>query len=161
MKRAVLTLTVLISAGAVGLQAQGRDQFAGTWKLNTDKSEMGGGRGGGGQRGRGMGGGMMAELVVTASASELSVEAGERTTTYKLDGSEFTIPGPRGDARAKARVEGSQILIESTSTFEGPNGAMTITSKETWEIQDGSLVITTVYTTPRGDRTTKRVYDKQ
>jgi hypothetical protein len=137
MKRAVTTLAVLTFALSVGLLAQAPN-FAGTWKLNAEKSEMGGG---GGRMGGG--GGMMGEMV------------------DKLDGSESTNAGMRGETKSKAKVEGSTIVIDSTSSFEGPNGAMTITSKEVWSMDGGSLVINTTRTTPRGERTTKMVYDKQ
>ncbi len=154
MKRAVTTLAVLTFALSAGLLAQAPN-FAGTWKLNAEKSEMGGGGG------RGMGGGMMGELVVTQTAAELSVTRGRNTSVYKLDGSESTNAGMRGETKSKAKVDGSTILIDSTSSFEGPNGAMTITSKQVWSMDGGSLVITTTRTTPRGERTSKMVYDKQ
>jgi hypothetical protein len=157
MKRAVTILAVLTFALSVGLLAQAPN-FAGTWKLNAEKSEMGGG----GRMGGRMGGGMMGgELVVKQTAAELSVTRGENTSVYKLDGSESTNQGMRGETKSKARVDGSTIVIDSTSSFEGPNGAMTITSKEVWSMDGGSLVITTTRTTPRGERTTKMVYDKQ
>ena len=152
MKRAVTTLAVLTFALSVGLLAQAPN-FAGTWKLNAEKSEMGGG-------GR-TGGRMMGELVVKQTAGELSVTRGEQTSVYKLDGSESTNAGMRGETKSKAKVDGATIVIDSTSSFEGPNGAMTTTSKEVWAMDGGSLVVTTTRTTPRGERTTKMVYDKQ
>jgi hypothetical protein len=154
MKRAITTLAVLTFALSVGLLAQAPN-FAGTWKLNAEKSEMGGA--GGGR----MGGGMMGELVVKQTAGELSVTRGQQTAVYKLDGSESTNAGMRGETKSKARIDGATIVIDSTSSFEGPNGAMTVTSKEVWSMDGGSLVITTTRTTPRGERTTKMVYDKQ
>jgi len=157
MKRAVTTLAVLTFALSVGLLAQAPN-FAGTWKLNAEKSEMGGG---GGRMGGRMGGGMMGEMVVKQSAAELSVTRGEQTSVYKLDGSESTNEGMRGETKSKAKVEGSTIVIDSTSSFEGPNGSMTINSKEVWSMDGGSLVITATRSTPRGERTTKMVYDKQ
>ncbi len=154
MKRAVTTLAVLTFALSVALLAQAPN-FTGTWKLNAEKSEMGGG--GGGR----MGGGMMGEMVVKQTAGELSVTRGEQTSVYKLDGSESTNAGMRGETKSKAKVEGATIVIDSTSSFEGPNGAMTITSKEVWSMDGSNLVVTTTRTTPRGERTTKMVYDKQ
>jgi len=164
MKRAVITLVALVLALAVGLPALAQDaaRFAGTWKLNADKSDMGGGgRAGGGQRGGGMGGAMATGMTIKAGANELTVQRGDQTTVYKLDGSEFTIPGMRGEAKAKARLDGGKIVVESSQTMEMQGNTMTMSSKETWAVEGGSLVITAVRTTPRGDRTTKMVYDKQ
>ena len=96
---------------------------------------------------------MTGDMVVKQSATELSVTRGEQTIVYKLDGSEITIAGGRGNSQAKARVEGATIVIETTRAM----GEMTMTSKATWSIDGGSLVITT--TTPQGER--KQVYDKQ
>jgi len=148
MKRAVVTLATLAFALAIGLPVQAQTSFSGTWKLNAEKSDMGGGG-----RGGGRGGGMMGDMVVTQSATELSVTRGEQTTVYKLDGSEITIAGGRGNSQAKAHVEGTTIVIETTRTM----GDQPTTTKATWAIVDGSLVITNV--SPRGE--TKMVYDKQ
>ena len=145
MKRATITLATLAFALAIGLPAQAQTDFSGTWKLNAEKSDTGG-------RGAGRGGGMT-DMVVKQSAAELSVTRGEQTIVYKLDGSEITITGARGNSTAKARVEGATIVIETTRAMN----EMTMTSKATWSIDGGSLVITT--TTPQGER--KQVYDKQ
>ena len=144
MKRATITLATLAFALAIGLPAQAQTDFSGTWKLNAEKSDTGG---------RGGRGGAMTDMVVKQSAAELSVTRGEQTIVYKLDGSEITITGARGNSTAKARVEGATIVIETTRAMN----EMTMTSKATWSIDGGSLVITT--TTPQGER--KQVYDKQ
>jgi hypothetical protein len=150
MKRAVVSLAALTFALTVGLQAQGAANFAGTWKLNMEKSEMGGG----GRGGRG--GGMPGDMVIKQTATELSVTRGENTTVYKLDGSEVTIPGPRGEAKAKARAEGATIVIETTRSM----GENTITTTSTWSMEGDNLVISSVSATPMGERKTKMVYDK-
>ena len=101
---------------------------------------------------------MMGEMVVMQSATELSVTRGQRTLTYKLDGSESTNPGGRGgEVKSKARVEGATIVIESSQMM----GEMSMTTKETWSMDGSSLVITSVRSTPNGERTTKMVYEKQ
>ena len=147
MKRAAITLATLAFALAVALPVQAQTDFSGTWKLNPEKSEMGG-RGGGGR-----GGGMTGNMIVTQSATELSVKRGEQTVVYKLDGSEITIAGGRGNSQAKAHVEGSTIVIETTRMM----GDQSMTTKATWALVDGNLVITNA--SPRGE--TKMVYEKQ
>jgi len=150
MKRAAITLATLAFALAVALPVQAQTDFSGTWKLNAEKSDTGG-------RGGGRGGGMSGDIVVKQTAAELSVTRGEQVTLYKLDGSEITITGDRGNSTAKARVEGATIVIETTRAMN----EMTMTTKATWAMEGGNLVITSVTATPNGDRTTKMVYDKQ
>lgn len=87
----------------------------------------GGGPGGGGGRGPGGGGG--------------GAPAGP--TTYKLDGSETTVdsPGPGGmtiPVKYKAVVgSDGKLTLSSSRTFSGPNGDITTTTTETWELVDG------------------------
>ena len=83
---ALTAITVLLGAPAATELAQGTD-FSGTWNLDRDSSELpqgrggggggGGGRGGGGRGGRG---GLMADtLVISQTATSITVEqqAGE------------------------------------------------------------------------------------
>jgi len=148
MKRAAISLATLAFALAMALPVQAQTDFSGTWKLNAEKSEMGGGG-----RGGGRGGGMMAEMVVKQTATDLSVTRGEQTVVYKLDGSEVTIAGGRGNSQAKAHVEGATIVIETSRMMND----QTMTTKATWALVDGNLVVTN--SSPRGE--TKMVYEKQ
>ena len=97
--------TTLVLAGALAAlvaapaQAQQPD-FSGTWQLGRDASEIpefGGGRRGG----PGGFGGAAATVVITQSSDLLTIEQqnprGSRSVSYRLDGSESTSPGPRGD----------------------------------------------------------------
>ena len=142
--------------------AQGKTDFSGTWKLNTEKSDPMGGRGGGG--GGGMGGMTMGPTVITQSATELviSTSMGEQTRklTFALDGKESTNPGMRGgETKSKAHWDGDSLVIESSTT----NNGMTYTSKEVRTLsEDGKIMtVVTTRTTPNGEQTSKRVYDKQ
>ena len=86
MKRAaMLTMpaaALFVAASVVSVFAQTPD-FSGTWKLDTDRSEITAGRGG--RRG-GRGGGTPNAMVITQTATELTIEqsAGNqsRTLTY-------------------------------------------------------------------------------
>ena len=170
MSTRFLTVATLLSS--VALQpalAQGKQpDFSGTWKMNMEKSDPMGGRGGGGGGGGGMGGMTMGATTITQTATELklSTPMGDqtRTVTYALDGKESTNPGMRGgETRSKAHWDGNSLVIESTSTMNGQNGPMTITSKEVRTLSDDgkTMTVVTTRTTPNGEQTTKRVYDKQ
>lgn len=150
----VLAGSLLLAASP--LSAQGKPDFSGTWKLNTEKSDPagGGGRGGGGA----------ATLSITQDADKLVINAqmGEqtRTSTYLLNGQESTNPGMRGsESKSKARFEGATLVIESTMAM----GDATITTKEVRSLSaDGNeLTVVRTSTTPQGEQTRKLVYDKQ
>ena len=167
MRTAVLSLAALaLLAGNATSQA--KPNFAGNWTLNTEKSDpMGGGPGGGGGgAGRGMGG-ASAPLTITQTDDKLVIEIKAetpRTLTYALDGKESVNPGMRGaETKSKARWEGESLIIESTTAMSTPNGDMTITAKEVRSVSaDGkTMTVVTTSQSPMGDRTTKRVYDKQ
>jgi hypothetical protein len=167
MRTAVLSLAALaLLAGHA--TAQGKPNFAGSWTLNTEKSDpMGGGPGGGGGgAGRGMGMGT-APLAITQTDDKLVIEIKAetpRTLTYALDGKESVNPGMRGaETKSKARWEGESLIIESTTAMSTPNGDVTITAKEVRTVSADGKMMTVVTTTqtPMGERTMKRVYDKQ
>lgn len=171
--------------------SQGKANYSGTWTLDKDKSTMGGamrvdsmtltvahtdkeikvetatkrlppndapagaptaGAPGGGP-GRGMGRGGMG--------------MGDGTTVYPLDGKETKseVDGPMGKMpvthKGSAKTDGS-LELTSSRTFNGPQGAITATTKETWSLSaDGkTLTVDRVNSTPRGDQTAKLVFSK-
>ena len=173
----ILTAAALLATVALRPalgQEDKKPDFSGTWKLNTEKSDPMGGRAGAG--GGGGGGGVSAGLspmnmgptTITQSATELviSTAMGEQTRkyTYSLEGKETTNPGMRGgETKSKAHWDGNSLVIENTGTMKGPNGDVTVTSKEVHTLsEDGkTMTVVTTRTTPNGEQTTKRVYDKQ
>jgi hypothetical protein len=164
MSARILTVAALLATVALQpANAQAKADFSGTWKLNVEKSDpMQGGGGGGG------GGGMAAPITITQSGGKLVIESkrGEQTvtSTYNLDGSESVNPGMRGgETKSKATWDGNNLVISSESSFTGPNGAMTVTSKDVRSLSSDGKTMTVVSTrqTPNGETTTKRVYDKQ
>ncbi|HXQ74162.1 MAG TPA: hypothetical protein VN844_26900 [Pyrinomonadaceae bacterium] len=104
-----------------------------------------GGPGGGGG-GRGMGGGF----------------GGPRT--YNLDGSETSSENERGKTVRKATVSGDGKTIEMTSksTFQGPNGEVTLNSSDKLVLSgDGkSLTVTRHSESPRGAQDSTLVFNK-
>ena len=181
IKTIVITLAICLSV--VGVYAQKSD-FSGKWTLDVAKSKLGernniesqtitvaqtdkdikietatkrtppagGGAPGGG--GGGGGGGMMGR-------------SGDGAATYVLDGKDAKseVAGPGGamvPVTTNAKVEGGKIVLSRSSTFNGPNGAISTSSKETWELSaDGkTLTISSERTTPRGTDSTTRVFVK-
>ena len=109
-----------------------------------------GGTGGGGGMGRGGGFGN-----------------GESSTTYSLDGKETTIEqdSPMGKMPVKlmAKGDGGKMSLSSSRTMSGPNGEVTISTKETWELAaDGkTLTVNRDQTTPRGTSSSTMVFVKK
>jgi len=161
-----LTVAALLASAVLSpVAAQGKPDFSGSWKVNAEKSDpMGGMGGGGGGGGMGM---AMAPITITQKDGKLSIETkrGEQVTTatYNLDGSESTNTTMRGESKSKVSWDGSSLVISSESAFNGPNGAMTVTSKEVRSLSADGKTMTVVRTsqTPNGEMTRKTVYDKQ
>jgi len=102
----------------------------------------GGGPGGGGGGGRGMGG----------------------PRTYNLDGSETSTENERGKTVRKATVsaDGKTIELSSKSTFQGPNGEITLNSNDKLQLSaDGKvLTINRHSESPRGAQDSTLVFNK-
>ena len=100
------------------------------------------GGGGGGRGGGGMGGGPL---------------------TVKLDASETKTENERGKSSTKATWQGSVLEIKTSGTFNTPNGEMTTTTTEHWELADGgkTLKVHRVTETQRGPQESTMVFTKK
>ena len=162
MKRTLALVTALAVVLTVGMMAQGKTDFSGTWKRDATRSDapqMGrGGPGGGAPMGD-------VTLTIAQTAADITMErkVGEtvQKSVYKLDGSESINTSPRGDTKSKATWDGANLVIESTRTMSMGGNEMTITAKEVWSLgADGAITQVTTSTTPRGEVTIKTVYVK-
>ncbi|HEV8150251.1 MAG TPA: hypothetical protein VGP61_08720 [Gemmatimonadales bacterium] len=158
MSARILTMAALLGSIVFSpVAAQGKTNFSGAWKLNTEKSDPMGGMGGGGGGGMGMGN---AVTTITQTDTKLTIESkfGDqvRTSTYNLDGSESVNPGRNGDNKSKLHWDGASIVIETVS-------ASGSTSKEVRTLSADGKTMTVVRTSqgPNGETTRKTVYDKQ
>jgi hypothetical protein len=177
MKRNMVLAAMFTLLGlAISASAQTAD-FSGTWTLDVSKSKLGDRN-------------MIAEqtLTVVQTAKDITVTpvtkrnpppdgmgggqgrggmgGGDMRSTYTLDGKEVAseVDGPMGKMPVKmmAKLEGGKLMLSNARTFNTPNGEMTMTTKETWELSgDGkTLTIVTERNTPRGTDTTTRVFAK-
>jgi len=191
MKKLSLALFAIVMMAAAAL-AQGKANYSGTWSLDKEKSTLAGpmridgmtltvahtekeikvetatkrlppndtpgaptaGAPGGGP-GRGMGprGGM---------------GMGDGTTVYSLDGKETKaeVDGPMGKMpviyTGTAAADGS-LALSSKRSFNGPQGEITSTTKETWKLSADGKTLTVDRVTsggPRGEQTAKLVFTK-
>ncbi len=166
MKRAAMftmpVAALFVATSVMSVFAQTPD-FSGTWKLDTDRSEIAAGRGG--RRG-GRGGGTPDTLVITQTATELTMEqsAGgqSRTLTYTLEG-ESSIPAGRGgNMTITSMWDGAMLVSEGSREVSFGGGGMTIETKEVRSLSaDGqTLTVAVTRTTPQGANTNTLVYAK-
>ncbi len=120
-----------------------------TEQKSPDGAMMGGGMGRGGM---GRGGGMM---------------DGAQTVSYSLDGKETKletpgIPGAAATLKAKMEKDG-KLKLSTSRTFNGQQGEITMTTKETWELMDGgkTLKVTRDRETPNGTQTSEMYFTKK
>lgn len=166
MKAVTFFTVVIFLLGTVVISAQeSKVDFSGTWKLNADKSEFGGGRGGS----RGFRG--YSKMVVEQKDNKLIVETFRKNrngqevsnkNSYTLDGKECKNNTNFGTMVSTANwaKDGKTITIKSTRTFSRGDREFTMESTEKWSLDKDSLVIETTRSTPRGERKSKAVYDK-
>jgi hypothetical protein len=102
----------------------------------------GGGPGGGGGGGRGMGG----------------------PRTFNLDGTETSSENERGKTLRKATLssDGKTLELMSKSTFQGPNGEITLNSSDKLQLSaDGKvLTVSSHRESPRGTQDSTLVFNK-
>lgn len=150
---------VCIAFAATPASTQSMPSLSGTWKLNFDKS---------GDRIAGNGAAVPfpSEMVITQSATELSVE---RTSVrqaafkavYKLDGSRVTVSAPAGIMEtAEARFDGTMLIIASRRSFSSPAGDTVIEFREAWNVTGNVLTVRKTVTQDGESDTETAVYDK-
>ena len=136
--------------------------FAGEWKLNEGKSELGE-----------FGGRFAARsikveqkedaITISKTAPGFNGEENTTTETLKFDGkeSETTVFGNSKKKSTLKWSDDSQSFIISYSIMFERNGQTTeLKGTETWSLKDGALSLVTVSSSPRGENTTKAVYTK-
>ena len=142
MKFVTLCLVLVVAAfGAVGLAAQDRPNFSGTW-IGVGPEQR------------------IRELTIKHDDSTLSFEGQPDVTkhTFKLDGSETEMSAPDGKPLlAKAVWEGKTLVV----TIHFPEIKQDI-RRLTWAIDaDGQLVIETAFLGGKPEAPIKQVYKRR
>lgn len=163
-KIALFTMIVLLLSTVFVFAQETKTDFSGEWALNADKSE----NGGGGRRGGGM---SASKMIVEQKSDKLIVESFRKNrngddvstkNTYTLDGKKCKNKGNFGMSESVIKWEngGKMLTIESTMHFSRGDRDFTMESTEKWSLDKDVLTIETTRSTPRGERTSKAVYDK-
>ena len=142
MKFVTLSLVLVVAAfGAVGLAAQDRPNFSGTW-IGVGPQPV------------------IRELTLKQDGSTLSLEGQPNVTrhTFKLDGSETEMSAPDGKPLlAKAAWQGKTLVV----TIYFPELKQDI-RRVTWAIDaDGQLVMETEMLGGKPEAPTKQVFKRQ
>jgi hypothetical protein len=159
--RATFALFVIVGLSPALLAAQTPPDLSGTWTLDVAKSDPAAAT----QAGRGGRGGAPAgQLVVTQSATEITVQRGNQTFTYHVDGSE--VPGPPGgETKSRMAWEGGKLIVTwKREFFAGADrGYQTSTGRDVYTQSGSTLIVERTITNARGSggtQTVKSVYNK-
>ena len=137
--------------------------FSGEWKLNEGKSELGD-----------FGGRFVARSIkveqkddaITIAKILPSFNGGHPVTTTQIltfDGkeSETTVfGGAKRKSTAKWSEDGQALTLNHTTIFEREGQTNEFKGTETWTMKDGALSIVSITSSPRGETTTKAIYNK-
>ena len=177
MKRLIHILTPLVAIVlAVALMptdtfAQ-NPNFAGTWTLNAEESELGpAGGGGGGRGGRGMGGMAAPTMVIKHEGNTVTItttrqgrdgQSQEIVEEYITDGEAHSVEGGRMPTKNTATWKDGKLAVVSTVTFDRQGQTGEFTTNIIFSMADGKLVVerTRSGMGGGGSTTTKAVYDK-
>jgi hypothetical protein len=92
---------------------------------------------------------------------------GDNTLTFTLDGKETKteVEGRMGKmpVTQKAKWDGAKLQLSTSRSFNGPDGEMTMTTKDKWELSsDGkTLTINSERSGMRGNESSTKVYSKK
>lgn len=153
---------VLLICSAVLAEGEKSVDFNGEWTLDTAMSEMG-------ESGRRSF--LSTKMVIKQDGDKLEVESFRRNrdgqessieSTYTLDGKECTNESERRSSvsTAKWSADGTMLTITSKTNISFSGRSFTMDSVEKWSIADGALVIESTYSSQRGERSGKGVYNK-
>ena len=140
-----------------------RVNFSGEWKLNEQKSELGT------FDRRMIASTLKIEqkedlIIITKPAPSLDGTGdGTTTETLSFDGKVSETPGfgnSKKKSTAKWSDDGQAFIINYTIVIDRNGQTLEIKGAVTWTLKNGSLHVVTVSSSPRGEMTTKAVYDK-
>ena len=163
MRLAALAAALAVAAPGLAIAAE-KPSFAGTWRVDVERSTPTAGGGRYFEQDAALAG---LQLVITQTADEVVIDrhVGERTgrSVLKLDGTETIAEGPRGGKlTARSRWDGDRLVTEGTQNRQGPNGEVSVDMTEVRELDaDGkTLTVTTTMKAPRATTKRKLVFVK-
>ena len=162
-----LLMVFALLAGSVTVRSeQKRSDFSGKWQLNREQSDFG--ERPDGRKRTPRSSSMIVEqdekkLTVTMIRTDRDGKEKKRKFKYSLEGKKTKNKTDSGKQESTAKWLEKEQILEITSTMDVKRGDMefTMESVQTWSISEDQLVIDSVRYTPRGEMSTKAVYDRQ
>lgn len=160
--RRVMMVTAMVCAAAIGVVAQGRPDFSGTWELDLERTRaenkvrtgsaiLGGGGGGGMVAGGGAlssGAPVVTAVKITQTPTTMTVDrvSGQifEKTNYKLDGTEAVTVIGTMTRKQKSRWDGAKLVTEGAgeTILSDGSGSVKSTYKEVrWLEKDGTMAV--------------------
>src|SRR2546428_13626254 len=125
-----------VLAMSIVMVAQTHPDLSGTWTFDETRSTGitdGNGR-------------MIASttIVIGQTPVEIRIERAAllqstRLSVYALDGGENTTTDANGTTRSRAAWNGDTLVVTSRRTYPGPQGPITLDTKEVYSLKDGVL----------------------
>ena len=162
-----LLMVFALLAGSVTVRSeQKRSDFSGKWQINKEQSDFG--ERPDGKKRTPRSSSMIIEqdekkLTVTMIRTDRDGKEKKRKFKYSLEGKKTKNKTDSGKQESTAKWLEKEQILEITSTMDVKRGDMefTMESVQTWSISEDQLVIDSVRYTPRGEMSTKAVYDRQ
>ena len=145
----------LLAGITAGLSAQAVPDLSGTWNADIAKSDPA-------PPGVGRGRGNANVMVITTSATEITVSLGGADYIYEVDGSERTGP-PGGETKSRMAWDNGRLVITwKREFFAGPDkGYETSMGKDTYTLAGTVLTVERMTTLPgQAPQTRRTVYNK-
>ena len=148
-------LAAFLLAGTAGISAQAGPNLSGTWNADIAKSDPA-------PPATGRGRGNANVMVITTSATEITVALGGANYIYNVDGSERTGP-PGGETKSRMAWDNGRLVVTwKREFFAGPDkGYETSTGRDTYALAGNVLTVERMTTLPgQAPQTRKTIYNK-
>jgi hypothetical protein len=137
----LIMLSFLTIAAAATAQSIGPPDLSGTWVIQANVDAA--------RNRRPINGVSIAtQMTIRQSSSEITVETNTGTagslvtTTHKLDGSNYDIPGPIGwGTSARAGWDGATLAVDIRRSVQGPTGELVFDISERYTRADDTLTL--------------------
>jgi hypothetical protein len=155
MKKFLLPALVFVILFAGYVYAQSSVNFAGTWVLDTSKSDLG-------MNNSAVKAQMnKVTLIIKQTATQLTIERSTGDTAiYNLDGSEsMNNPPNGGQSKTTMNWVGNTLVAKTTSTINGMD--VELTDERSLSADGKEMVLKVTRQTPSGEKKQTLVYRKQ
>jgi hypothetical protein len=141
MRRFIVAFLIFSIPGAAAAQTAVTPDISGTWTLQSDADAA--------RNRRPINGLSIAtELVIRQAGDEIAVDSNTGTagaivtTTHKVGGGEYPMPGPIGwDTRAKSAWQGTTFAVDIRRSVQGPDGELVFEIRERYSRADDLLTL--------------------